>query len=146
MTGPGTNSYLVGAHNDWSIIDPGPVDDRHMQALLAAAGGKVRQILVTHTHEDHSPGATPLKSAAAAPLLGQTTSHRHWQDPTFSPDRELHHGDRVIAGGGATLRPSTRPATPATISASSWRKSGFSSRATTSCRARPRSSILPTAT
>jgi glyoxylase-like metal-dependent hydrolase (beta-lactamase superfamily II) len=104
MTGPGTNSYLVGAGNDWSIIDPGPVDDRHMKALLAAAGGKVRQILVTHTHEDHSPGAAPLKSAAAAPLLGQTTSHRHWQDPTFTPDRELHHGDCVTAGGGATLR------------------------------------------
>ena len=104
MTGPGTNSYLVGAGSDWSVIDPGPADDRHMSALIAAASGNVRQILVTHTHEDHSPGAAPLKSATGAPLLGRTTAHRHWQDPTFAPDRELHHDDRVTVGGGATLR------------------------------------------
>lgn len=104
MTGPGTNSYLVGAGNDWTLIDPGPADDRHINALLAAASGTVRQILVTHTHEDHSPGAAPLKSATAAPLLGRTTPHRHWQDPTFIPDREPAHGERLPAGGGATLR------------------------------------------
>jgi glyoxylase-like metal-dependent hydrolase (beta-lactamase superfamily II) len=104
MTGPGTNSYLVGAGNDWSVIDPGPADERHIAALLAAASGNVREILVTHTHEDHSPGATPLKSASGAPLLGRTTAHRHWQDPTFAPDRELAHDDRLPVGGGATLR------------------------------------------
>jgi len=104
MTGPGTNSYLVGAGGDWAVIDPGPVDDRHVSALIGAASGKVRQILVTHTHVDHSPGATPLKAATGAPLLGQTTAHPHWQDPTFAPDRELRHDDRVTAASGATLR------------------------------------------
>ena len=103
MTGPGTNSYLVGAGDDWTVIDPGPADDRHLRALLAAAPGRIRQILVTHTHEDHSPGATPLKSATGALLLGRTTPHRHWQDPTFTPDREPVHGERLPVGG-ATLR------------------------------------------
>lgn len=104
MTGPGTNSYLAGAGDQWAVIDPGPADDRHIQALLDAAPGPIRYILVTHTHQDHSPGAVPLKSATGALLLGQTTSHRHWQDPTFAPDRELHHDDRITIAAGATLR------------------------------------------
>ncbi len=104
MTGPGTNSYLVGAGDHWSVIDPGPADDVHIQALIDAAPGPIRYILVTHTHEDHSPGALPLKSATGALLLGRTTSHSHWQDLTFTPDRELHHHDRVALGTGATLR------------------------------------------
>ena len=104
MTGPGTNSYLIGAGNDWTAIDPGPADDGHIGALLAATPGKIHQILVTHTHQDHSPGAAPLKSATGARLLGRTTSHRHWQDSTFAPDRELHHDERLTPAAGATLR------------------------------------------
>jgi glyoxylase-like metal-dependent hydrolase (beta-lactamase superfamily II) len=104
MTGPGTNSYLVGAANDWTVIDPGPADDAHISALARSAPGKIHQILVTHTHTDHSPGATPLKSATGASLLGRTTTHPHWQDPTFTPDRELRHDERVTVGSGATLR------------------------------------------
>ena len=104
MTGPGTNSYLVGAGDQWAVIDPGPADDRHIQALLDAAPGPIRYILVTHTHQDHSPGAVPLKSATGALLLGRTTSHRHWQDLTFAPDRELRHDDRLTLAAGATLR------------------------------------------
>jgi len=104
MTGPGTNSYVVGASDHWAVIDPGPADERHMQALIDAAPGPIRFILVTHTHEDHSPGALPLKAATAAQLLGRTTSHEHWQDRTFTPDRELRNGDRLPLGAGATLR------------------------------------------
>jgi glyoxylase-like metal-dependent hydrolase (beta-lactamase superfamily II) len=104
MTGPGTNSYVVAAGDDCAVIDPGPADDRHLQALLEAARGAIRYILVTHTHRDHSPGAAALKSATGALLLGRTTPHRHWQDPTFAPDRELHHDDRLMLAGGATLR------------------------------------------
>ncbi len=104
MTGPGTNSYLVGAGDQWAIIDPGPADDRHIQALLAAAPSPFRYILVTHTHPDHSPGATPLKAATGALLLGRTTSHPHWQDTAFAPDRELQHGDRLTLAVDATLR------------------------------------------
>ena len=104
MTGPGTNSYLVGACEQWAIIDPGPADDRHVQGLTDAAPGRIRHILVTHTHPDHSPGATPLKAATGALLLGRTTSHHHWQDSSFAPDRELQHGDRLTLAAGATLR------------------------------------------
>jgi len=104
MTGPGTNSYLVGGGAQWAVIDPGPADDRHMQALIDAAPGPIRFILVTHTHRDHSPGAQPLKSATGAQLLGRTTSHEHWQDRTFAPDRALRHEDRLPLGAGATLR------------------------------------------
>jgi glyoxylase-like metal-dependent hydrolase (beta-lactamase superfamily II) len=104
MTGPGTNSYLVGAAGDWAVIDPGPADESHIRALIGAAPGAIRHILVTHTHKDHSPGAALLKSATGAPLLGRVTAHRHWQDPTFTPDRELRHDDRITLGGGLTLR------------------------------------------
>jgi glyoxylase-like metal-dependent hydrolase (beta-lactamase superfamily II) len=101
MTGPGTNSYLVGTGDQWAVVDPGPADERHIQSLIDAAPGPIRYILVTHTHQDHSPGAVPLKSATGALLLGRGTSHRHWQDPTFAPDRELHHGDRMTLAHGA---------------------------------------------
>jgi len=104
MTGPGTNSYLVGAGDEWAVVDPGPANDLHIQALLNAAPGPIRYILVTHTHEDHSPGAAPLKAATGALRLGRTTPHRHWQDPTFTPDRELRHDDRLTLAAGATLR------------------------------------------
>ncbi len=104
MTGPGTNSYLVGAGGQWSVIDPGPADGGHLKALLEAAPGPIRYILVTHTHQDHSPGAAPLKAATGALLLGRTTPHRHWQDPTFAPERELQDNDRLTLAPGATLR------------------------------------------
>jgi glyoxylase-like metal-dependent hydrolase (beta-lactamase superfamily II) len=104
MTGPGTNTYLVGAGEDWTIVDPGPADERHLAAVLAAAPGAIRHILVTHTHADHSPGAATLQAATGALLLGRTTPHRHWQDPTFAPDRELRHGERLPLAPGATLR------------------------------------------
>ena len=104
MTGPGTNSYLVGAGNDWAVIDPGPADNRHIEALVDAAPGPIRYILVTHTHEDHSPGAAALKSATGAILLGRTASHRRLQDSTFHPDRELRHDEHLALAPGTTLR------------------------------------------
>jgi len=104
MTGPGTNTYLVGAGDDWAVIDPGPADERHLEALLEQAPGRIRYILVTHTHQDHSPGAVALKSATGALLLGRTTPHRHWQDATFAPDRELQPGDRLVVAPDTTLR------------------------------------------
>ena len=120
MTGPGTNSYLVGAgagagggggvKAGWTVIDPGPQSDDHLQALLATAamaGGPITRILVTHTHGDHSPGAVALALATGAPVLGRTAEHPEWQDPLFAPQRELQHGERLPCGGaqgGATLR------------------------------------------
>src|SRR5690606_25926339 len=68
MTGPGTNSYFVGAPDgdDWTLIDPGPDDAGHLQALRDAAPGRVTKILVTHTHKDHSPAAAVLKAEMGA--------------------------------------------------------------------------------
>lgn len=69
MTGPGTNSYLVGI-DEVAVIDPGPADDDHLDALAAAGGDRIRWILCTHTHSDHSPGAAGLKERTGAEVLG----------------------------------------------------------------------------
>lgn len=69
MTGPGTNSFLLG-EQDLCIIDPGPDDPAHLDALLHAIGGrKLSRILVTHAHLDHSPAAGPLAQATGAQVL-----------------------------------------------------------------------------
>ena len=103
MTGPGTNTYLVGEGDHWTVIDPGPADAQHVQAILAAAPGRIVQILVTHTHKDHSPGAAPLAAATGAPVLGRRTAHPMWQDDSFAPARELQDGERLVLGPGVTL-------------------------------------------
>jgi hypothetical protein len=63
MTGPGTNSYLIGDPDSGYIaIDPGPNDPGHIERLWHAAGGDIRMIVCTHSHADHSPGAKPLQA------------------------------------------------------------------------------------
>ncbi|MFQ6004218.1 MAG: MBL fold metallo-hydrolase, partial [Woeseia sp.] len=57
MTGPGTNTYILG-EKETAVIDPGPAIDSHVEAIRELAPGPVRWILVTHTHPDHSPAAT----------------------------------------------------------------------------------------
>jgi glyoxylase-like metal-dependent hydrolase (beta-lactamase superfamily II) len=105
MTGPGTNSYLVGEGDAWTVIDPGPEIESHVQALIdAAAPGRIERILVTHTHRDHSPAAALLAAATGAPVFGRRAAHPEWQDATFDPTRELEHGDRFEAAPGVTLR------------------------------------------
>ena len=99
MTGPGTNSYLLGAGEDIAIIDPGPVIDAHIDALLAAAGARIRWILVTHTHMDHSPAAMLLKAKTGAELMGMPPPPFERQDRSFRPDRVLAHGERVAVAG-----------------------------------------------
>ena len=70
MTGPGTNTYLVG-RDDVAVIDPGPDDsEEHLDAVAAAGAGRIRWILVTHTHPDHAPGAAGLKTRTGAHVLG----------------------------------------------------------------------------
>lgn len=103
MTGPGTNTYLVGEGDAWTVIDPGPADAAHLQAVLAAAPGRITRICVTHTHVDHSPGALALAEATGAPLCGRVADHPHGQDATFRPTHPLTGGER-LAAGGATLR------------------------------------------
>ncbi|KPF50696.1 NUDIX hydrolase [beta proteobacterium AAP121] len=109
MTGPGTNTYLVGGGEGggWTAIDPGPDSEPHLQALLAALaerGGRLERILVTHTHRDHSPGAAALAAATGAPVWGRVADHPAWQDESFRPDHVPQHAERIFCGNGATLR------------------------------------------
>ncbi len=92
MTGPGTNSYLVGdPRTGYIVIDPGPADAAHLQRLWQAAGGDVRMIVCTHSHPDHSPGARPLQAMCARhpPILGLPSAPTSRVASEFVPDAEL---------------------------------------------------------
>ncbi|MFA5915645.1 MAG: MBL fold metallo-hydrolase [Burkholderiales bacterium] len=99
MTGPGTNTYLLGAGGDIAVIDPGPAIDAHVEAVLAAAGARLRWILVTHTHTDHSPAAALLKARTGAELMGMPPPPFERQDQSFRPDRFLADGERIDLAG-----------------------------------------------
>ncbi|HXZ91710.1 MAG TPA: MBL fold metallo-hydrolase [Burkholderiales bacterium] len=100
MTGPGTNSYLVG-ERELALIDPGPAIDSHVQALIAAGAGRIRWILCTHTHLDHSPAAAALKEATGATVIGRPAPQGASQDQSFAPERVPAHGERLELGGVA---------------------------------------------
>ncbi|WP_419738035.1 MBL fold metallo-hydrolase [Ruegeria sp.] len=70
MTYRGTNTYLLGTR-DLAVIDPGPLCDAHLEAILDALtpDQRISHILVTHTHLDHSPLAAPLSARTGAPIL-----------------------------------------------------------------------------
>jgi glyoxylase-like metal-dependent hydrolase (beta-lactamase superfamily II)/8-oxo-dGTP pyrophosphatase MutT (NUDIX family) len=97
MTGPGTNSYLVGG-DELALVDPGPAIDSHVEALLGAGAGKIKWILCTHTHKDHSPAAQRIKEATGATVIGRPAPPGTNQDQDFAPDRVLDHGERVTCG------------------------------------------------
>jgi glyoxylase-like metal-dependent hydrolase (beta-lactamase superfamily II) len=97
MTGPGTNTYLVGTQR-LAVIDPGPHDSIHIERILEAAGGRVSAILATHTHPDHSPAVAALAQATGAEILGRGAPAHGRQDATFAPARVLNDGDSVRVG------------------------------------------------
>jgi glyoxylase-like metal-dependent hydrolase (beta-lactamase superfamily II) len=68
MTGPGTNTYLVGI-DEVVVIDPGPDDDGHVEAILGCGGDRIRWIVCTHTHPDHWPAAAKLAERSGAQVL-----------------------------------------------------------------------------
>ncbi len=105
MTGPGTNTYLVGGTEGagWSVIDPGPALDAHVDAIVAAAPGPIDRIFVTHTHNDHSPATLALKARTGATVFGLAPLHREWQDPTFAADVTLRGGERIALSESAHL-------------------------------------------
>jgi glyoxylase-like metal-dependent hydrolase (beta-lactamase superfamily II) len=116
FTFTGTQSHLVGA-TDLAVIDPGPDDPNHIEALIAAIAGRpVTAILITHTHRDHSPGSRPLAAATGAPIIGCAPLALDDLGPRadasfdadYVPDRVLAEGESV-SGQGWTL---TAIATP----------------------------------
>lgn len=91
FTGPGTNTYLVGKE-EVTVIDPGPAMQEHIDVITAAAPN-IKQILVTHTHPDHSPGVRLLKEKLDVPAYGMLTNSSKNQDQTFNPERILDDGE-----------------------------------------------------
>ena len=90
MTGPGTNTYLVGI-DEIVVIDPGPADDEHLDAIAGCGGDRIRWIACTHTHEDHSPGAAGLKERTGAEVLAFDARD------DLVVDRRLGDGDVIEA-------------------------------------------------
>ncbi len=121
FTFKGTVSYIIGKRNV-AIVDPGPDDEAHIHALLAAVNGEqVTHIFVTHTHRDHSPATPALKAAtgatvyaegphrAARPLhIGEHNPLDASADRDFRPDIVLKDGEKV-QGDGWTIEAVTTP-------------------------------------
>jgi glyoxylase-like metal-dependent hydrolase (beta-lactamase superfamily II) len=112
----GTNSYIVG-DKSVAVIDPGPIDEAHLEALMAALKGReVTHIFVSHTHKDHAPLAAQLKARTGAITIGQgphrsarplhhgeSNPFAESSDMDFVPDIAAEHG-QLIEGDGWALR------------------------------------------
>lgn len=103
MTGPGTNSYLIQSGEDFVVIDPGPAVEEHVERLLAHANGRIRWILTTHTHLDHSPAAALIKARTGARQIGMPTPDHERQDRGYFPDSVVRDGDRIPLGSCTLL-------------------------------------------
>lgn len=112
FTFTGTGTYIIGTGNV-GVIDPGPLDEAHIEAILAALEPheRVSHIIITHTHADHSPASAPLKAKTGATIYGCSitvdTKFDGLQleedaDDGFTPDVEVSHGD-LIKGEDWTL-------------------------------------------
>ena len=112
FTFTGTATYLVGL-DDVAVVDPGPDDERHVEAILDAAGGAtISRIVVTHTHRDHTGAVAALKERTGATVLGagphrafrdlhlgETNALEAGVDAAYRPDEELSEGDEVTGPG-----------------------------------------------
>ncbi|MDO8289857.1 MAG: MBL fold metallo-hydrolase [Parvibaculum sp.] len=106
FTFKGTGTYIIG-HGEVAVIDPGPMIDAHVEAIMRALEGEtVSHILITHTHSDHSPAAKPLKKLTGAKTYGYGPHGggvgEEDGDMEFVPDVEIRHGD-IIKGKGWTV-------------------------------------------
>ena len=112
FTFTGTGTYIIGTGNV-AIIDPGPLDDAHLDAIMAALAPdeKVSHIVITHTHLDHSPLAMPLKARTGAKIYAHAPGEveafdgprlEEEADADFVPDEIVSHGD-LIKGDGWNL-------------------------------------------
>jgi glyoxylase-like metal-dependent hydrolase (beta-lactamase superfamily II) len=134
MTGPGTNTYLVGI-DEVAVIDPGPEDDGHLEAILGCGGDRIHWVLCTHTHKDHWPGAAALAKRTGAEVLafdardgleidrgltdGEVLEGSEFRITTvhtpghasnhlcylLEQDRTLFSGDHVMNGSTVVIRP-----------------------------------------
>jgi glyoxylase-like metal-dependent hydrolase (beta-lactamase superfamily II) len=111
FTYTGTQTYLVGDAEGLAVIDPGPADPGHIDAVVRAiAGAPVLAIACTHTHRDHSPGAASLAKRTGAPVIGCAPLVLESGEPRadapfdkeYAPDRVLEDGER-LEGPGWTL-------------------------------------------
>ena len=104
MTGPGTNTYLVG-ERELAVIDPGPEDTAHVRAILDAGAGRIRWILCSHTHLDHASSAATLKKATGAKIAAMakagtgTPAPGGEHDVKLVLDQPLADGDSVELDG-----------------------------------------------
>ena len=93
FTGPGTNTYLIG-DEEVTVIDPGPALHEHIEAIIQASAN-IKQILLTHTHPDHSPGTRLLQDNIGVPVFALITESSKDQDITFTPERILIDGEII---------------------------------------------------
>jgi glyoxylase-like metal-dependent hydrolase (beta-lactamase superfamily II) len=113
----GTCTYIVG-EGKVAIVDPGPADDSHLSALLAAIDGEqVETILITHTHRDHSVGVKTLRAATGAQVIGAapftprgdgSAGLDSAHDRDYAPDAVLSHDERW-QGAGYTIEAIATP-------------------------------------
>ena len=113
LTLDGTNTYVT---RGW-VVDPGPVDPDHLEAVLAAAGGEVVGIVLTHGHADHAAGAGPLAERTGAPVVrpgegDEVGPFRALATPGHSQDhvslvagRVCFTGDTVLGTGSVFIAP-----------------------------------------
>jgi glyoxylase-like metal-dependent hydrolase (beta-lactamase superfamily II) len=104
LTGPGTNTYIVGRSPRFVVIDPGPDDTTHIDRILGTTKAQVSHVLCTHSHPDHSPGAAALKALTQAVVLGRPAPRDEHQDESYRPDGPLDDGAVIEAAGGTRLR------------------------------------------
>lgn len=107
LTFKGTNTYLVG-HAALAVIDPGPADEAHSRAILAAAAGRpITHILITHAHRDHVDGVPALQAATGAKTYGfprallpadSDSEGAKYIGRNYAPDVHLKSGDKVVGG------------------------------------------------
>ena len=118
----GTGTYIIG-HGDVAVLDPGPILDEHRDALASAIDGeRVRAILVTHCHSDHSPLAAWLRELSGAPTIAfgphgvaetdpevddeieDGVTLEETTDLDFDPDVRVGDGEVAAMGVGWTMR------------------------------------------
>jgi glyoxylase-like metal-dependent hydrolase (beta-lactamase superfamily II) len=97
MTGPGTNTYLLG-EGEITVVDPGPQEPAHLDAILSSAGAPIRFILATHTHRDHSPLVEELARRTGAQVIGLPPPGDGRQDESFRPQRLPRDGEKLQLG------------------------------------------------